>query len=164
MTDLLVNLYSRRLDELGARVADCPATIRRALPPETHIVTDWVEARFSRYWSSEVQAAMTHQPPGCLVATLDDALVGFACYDTTAKGFFGPTGVDEAARGKGIGLALFYHALVALKAQGYAYGIIGKAGPMDFYANAVGAIAIETDDEDIYRGLLRAAPEHAGKS
>lgn len=155
MTDLLVNLYSRRLDELGARVENVPAVIRRALPPERHIVIDWVNARFSAYWSSEVAVAMAHQPPSCLVATLNDRLVGFACYDTTARGFFGPTGVDETVRGQGIGLALFYRALIAIKDLGHAYAIIGKAGPVDFYANAVGAIPIEADDEDIYRGLLR---------
>lgn len=155
MTDLLVNLYSARLDALEERVANTPATIRRALPPEMHIVTDWVEARFSRYWSSEVAVAMAHQPVGCLVATIDDQLVGFACYDTTARGFFGPTGVDESVRGKGIGLALFYHSLKALKDMGFAYAMIGKAGPIDFYANAVGAIPIPTEDEDIYRGMLR---------
>ena len=144
MTDLLVNLYSHRLDALGARVADTPAVIRRALPPETHVITDWVEAQFSRHWSSEVSVAMAHQPPGCLIATIDDQLVGFACFDATAKGFFGPTGVDETCRGKGVGLALFYHSLKALKDLGYAYAFIGKAGPIDFYRNAVGAMPIET--------------------
>lgn len=159
MTDLLVNLYAARLDALGAQVKDVPATIRRALPPEAHIIIQWVETRFSPYWASEVRIAMAHQPPGCLVATIDGELVGFACYDTTARGFFGPTGVDEACRGKGIGLALLYHALAALKAQGHAYAFIGKAGPIDFYAKAIGAIPIPFDGEDIYRGLLRVKPE-----
>lgn len=164
MTDLLVNLYSHRLDALGARVADVDAVIRPALPPEFHIVAEWAETRFSAYWGSEVRVAMAHQPPACLVATIDGALVGFACYDTTARGFFGPTGVDESFRGRRIGLALFYHALAAMKAMGYAYAIIGAAGPISFYADAVGAIPIETDGEDIYRGLLRVKPQDAGKA
>ena len=158
MTDLLVNLYSRRLGELAERVADVEATIRVALPPEQHIVTDWVRANFSAYWASEVAVAMAHQPPGCLIATVDGALVGFACYDATARGFFGPTGVHETARGKKLGLALLYHSLIAMKAQGYAYAIIGSAGPIAFYANAVGAVPIVADKEDIYQGLLRIKP------
>lgn len=153
--DLLVNLYSRRLDDLGQRVADCPATIRTALPPEQHIIKDWVRQHFSQYWVSEVSAAMAHQPPGCLIATIDGELVGFACYDATARGFFGPTGVSEDQRGKRIGLALFHQTLVAMKAQGYAYAVIGSAGPVDFYRNAVGAMPIPSDGEDIYQGLLR---------
>lgn len=158
MTDLLVNLYSRRLDELAARVAGVAATIRVALPPELHIVAGWIKANFSDYWVSEATVAMAHQPPGCLVAVVDGELVGFACYDATARGFFGPTGVAESARGKKIGLALFYHTLTAMKAHGYAYAVIGSAGPVDFYVNAVGALPIPADREDIYQGLLRLKP------
>lgn len=162
--DLLVNLYSDRLEALRQRVSDVEATIRVALPPEQHIVKDWVRTHFSEYWVSEVTAAMAHQPPGCLIATIDGTLVGFACYDATARGFFGPTGVAESERGKGIGLALFYHTLAAMKAYGYAYAIIGSAGPVEFYANAVGALPIQSDNEDIYRGLLRLPPKPEGAS
>jgi hypothetical protein len=108
---------------------------------------------------SEVTVAMAHQPPGCLIAVINGRLAGFACYDATARGFFGPTGVAEASRGKGIGLALLFHTLQAMKAQGYAYAIIGAAGPHEFYASAVGAVPIESDREDIYRGLLRVRPD-----
>ena len=155
--DLLVNLYSGRLDELGQRVAGNAAVIRLALPPAQHVIKDWVREHFSEYWVSEVTAAMAHQPPGCLIATVDGKLVGFACYDATARGFFGPTGVSEDQRGKGIGVALFYHTLAAMKAHGYAYAVIGSAGPVDFYANAVGAIPIPSSagDENVYRGMLR---------
>jgi predicted N-acetyltransferase YhbS len=159
--DLLVNLYSRKLEELRERAEGVEAVIRTALPPEQHIIKDWVRTHFSEYWVSEVSAAMGHQPPGCLVATVDGALVGFACWDATARGFFGPTGVSEDQRGKGIGLALFYHALAAMKAHGYAYAIIGSAGPVDFYAKAAGAMPIPSDNEDIYQGLLRLKPKTA---
>jgi predicted N-acetyltransferase YhbS len=143
---------------LATRVETVEATIRVALPPELHIVQRWVRENFSEYWVSEVTAAMSHQPPGCLVAIVDGSLVGFACYDATARGFFGPTGVAEGLRGKGIGLALLYHTLEAMKAQGYAYAIIGGVGPHEFYAKAVGAMPIEADREDIYQGLLRVIP------
>jgi predicted N-acetyltransferase YhbS len=124
-----------------------------------HHIQNWVRTHFSEYWVSEVTAAMAHQPPGCLIATVDDELVGFACWDGTARGFFGPTGVSEDQRGKGIGLALFHRTLVAMKAHGYAYAVIGSAGPVDFYANAVGALPIPSDNEDIYQGLLRVKPK-----
>lgn len=154
--DLLVNLYARRMAALAMRVETVEATIRAALPPELHIVQRWVRENFSEYWVSEVTVAMSHQPPGCLIAVVDGELAGFACYDATARGFFGPTGVAESQRGKGIGLALLSHTLEAMKAQGYAYAIIGGVGPHEFYANAVGAVPIDADREDIYQGLLRA--------
>lgn len=150
------------MSALADRVADIEATIRVALPPELHLIQAWVREHFSEYWVSEVTVAMAHQPSGCLIAILDGRLVGFACYDATARGFFGPTGVAESHRGKNIGLALLYHTLVAMKAQGYAYAIIGSAGPVDFYVNAVGAIPIEADKEDIYQGLLRLPPRTNG--
>lgn len=156
--DLLVNLYSRRMAELARRVESVAATIRVALPPEMHIVQDWVRRTFSEYWVSEVSVAMSRQPPGCLVAIVDGELVGFACYDATARGFFGPTGVAESQRGKGVGAALLYHTLAAMQAQGYAYAVIGGVGPVDFYAKAVGAVPIAADQEDIYQGLLRVRP------
>jgi GNAT superfamily N-acetyltransferase len=156
--DLLVNLNSRRLAASAKRVDAVEATIRVALPPELHIVQDWVRKHFSEYWVSEVTVAMAHQPPGCLIAIVDGVLVGFACYDATARGFFGPLGVAEDQRGKQIGLALLVRTLEAMKAHGYAYAIIGAAGSHDFYAKAVGAVPIEADREDIYQGLLRVKP------
>jgi predicted N-acetyltransferase YhbS len=45
---------------------------------------------------------------------------------------FGPTGVLESARGKGIGTALLIAALRGLKEMGYAYGVIGGVGPVQF--------------------------------
>ncbi|WP_248307259.1 MULTISPECIES: GNAT family N-acetyltransferase [unclassified Devosia] len=144
--------------ELAKRVEDVEATIRVALPPEQHIIKDWVRRHFSEYWVSEVSAAMAHQPPGCLIAVSDGELVGFACYDATARGFFGPTGVAEQQRGKGIGLALLSATLQAMKAQGYAYAIIGGVGPVEFYSKAAGAIPIFNEGEDIYQGLLRLTP------
>lgn len=156
--DLLVNLYSRKMDALAERVTGVAATIRVALPPELHIIQTWVRENFSDYWVSELTVAMAHQPPGCLVAIVDGELVGFACYDATARGFFGPTGVAESQRGKGIGAALLYHTLAAMKAHGYAYAVIGGVGPVEFYAGAVGATPIPSDNEDIYQGLLRVPP------
>jgi predicted N-acetyltransferase YhbS len=140
---------------LGSRVGGVKATIRVALPPEMHLIQRWVRDNFSEYWVSEVTVAMAHQPPGCLVAIVDGALVGFACHDATARGFFGPTGVAEAHRGQGIGLALLYHTLAAMKAQSYAYAVIGAVGPSSFYTEAVGAMPIASEGEDIYQGLLR---------
>jgi GNAT superfamily N-acetyltransferase len=160
--DLLVNLYSRRIAALAERAAKVEATIRTALPPELHLVQGFVRSHFSEYWVSEATIAMAHQPPGCLVALVEGELAGFACHDATARGFFGPTGVAEAHRGKGIGLALLSRTLAAMKAHGYAYAIIGSVGPADFYANAVGAVPIEAEGEDIYQGLLRARPGAGG--
>ena len=50
-----------------------------------------------------------------------------------AQGFFGPTGVEQTERGNGIGKALLMESLWGLRELGYVYGIIGGAGPVEFY-------------------------------
>ena len=65
------------------------------------------------------------QPPSCFLATRSGKLIGFACYDSIARGFFGPTGVDQEARGAGIGRALLLATLLDMRTLGYGYAIIG---------------------------------------
>ncbi|MFP5078446.1 GNAT family N-acetyltransferase [Rhizobium sp. YIM 134829] len=156
--DMLVKLYELSPDpKVAARMEAEGVTIRRVLAPELKSLTDWLVPRFGHGWASEATVAVTRSPPTCFIAIKDGELVGFACHDATAKGFFGPTGVDEAARGKGIGHALLLATLLDMRDQGYGYGIIGGAGPMGFYRTAVGAIPIEGSIPGIYKGMLRTA-------
>lgn len=81
--------------------------------------------------------------------------MGFACYDATMKGFFGPTGVDERERGQGVGKMLFLHTLHLMRTDGYGYAAIGGAGPTGFYEKAAGAIPIPGSEPGVYKGMLR---------
>jgi len=156
--DMLVKLYELRPDAaLDKKIADQGFVIRRVLAPELRALTDWIEPRFGAGWAAEATVAVMRQPPSCFIAIKDGELAGFACHEATAKGFFGPTGVDTAARGKGVGQALLLTTLLDMHAQGYAYGIIGGAGPTGFYARSVGAIAIEGSVPGIYAGMLETA-------
>ncbi|HEX8280277.1 MAG TPA: GNAT family N-acetyltransferase, partial [Chthoniobacterales bacterium] len=94
-------------------------------------------------------------PVSCFVATEGQELIGFACYDATARGFFGPTGVAEKARRRGAGRALLHAALRDMAAQGYAYAIIGGAAAEEFYRREVGAIEIPDSAPGFYRGMLK---------
>jgi GNAT superfamily N-acetyltransferase len=157
MTDLLVKLYT--LPPLAAEIDGQTAqgiVVRRAIAPERHHVTRWVREQFSEYWVSECEAAFSRQPPTVWLATEAGALIGFACHDATMRGFFGPTGVAEAARGRGTGRALLVAALHDMAAHGYAYAIIGGVGPIAFYQRTVGAIVIDDSTPGAYAGMLRA--------
>ena len=70
------------------------------------------------------------------------------------RGFFGPTGVTESARGTGIGKALLFKSLEALRDIGYAYAFIGGVGPREFYEKVCGAIEIPGSDPGIYGDIL----------
>ena len=43
--------------------------------------------------------------------TREKELIGFACYEATARNFFGPMAVLESERKKGVGRALLLKAL-----------------------------------------------------
>ncbi|WP_095091103.1 GNAT family N-acetyltransferase [Mesorhizobium sophorae] len=157
--DYLVNLSLLSPDpELDARVGRAAVTIRRALAPELELVTGWVRQTFNAGWSSETTVAFSRQPASCFLATRDGELVGFAVYDSIARGFFGPTGVGEAARGAGIGHALLLATLLDMRVMGYGYAIIGDVGPSEFYERTVGATQIPDSEPGVYAGLLNTHP------
>lgn len=153
---MLVRLYD--LPESSSRITALRADgveVRRALAPERHVVVSWVREHFGESWASECEVSFSRLPISCFRAQRGQELLGFACYDATAKGFFGPTGVLEREREQGIGAALLLATLQAMAAEGYAYAIIGGVGPADFYAKAVGAVPIEGSTPGIYAHFLR---------
>jgi GNAT superfamily N-acetyltransferase len=156
MPDMLVKLYELPAAEpMLGKLREGGIDVRRALAPEMHTVVEWVRRTFGMGWGSECQVSFANQPISCFIATEEGKPVGFGCYDATCKDFFGPTGVAEEKRKKGIGKALLLACLHAMRAEGYGYAIIGGAGPVDFYAKAAGAVAIEGSQPGIYRGMLR---------
>jgi ribosomal protein S18 acetylase RimI-like enzyme len=155
MIDMLVRLYDLPdSSQLYQDIAAKGVTLRRARAFEKHTVAEFAQANFSPKWGSEVEVAMSRQPIACFIATRDKEILGFACYDTTQRGFFGPTGVSEKARGLGLGKALLMRSLEALREIGYAYAIIGGVGPKEFYAKNCGAIEIPGSDPGTYSDLL----------
>lgn len=154
MSDLLVRLYDLPHFDAEVRVAAAGIVVRRAIAPEGHLVTKWIGERFYPAWVSEAAKGLAQSPVTTFVAVRDRKLLGFACYDTTAKGFFGPTGVDEAARGQGIGEALLIATLKGMREAGYGYAVIGDPGPVDFYQKRLDAMAIPKSDTSIYAGML----------
>ena len=155
MGDLLVRLYDLPAFEAEEKVKAAGIAIRRAIPPEGAVVVDWVTEHFYKPWIGEIQLAMAQMPCTCFIAVKGQDLLGFACYDTSAKGFFGPTGVGERARGKGIGEALLIVTLKAMREAGYAYAVIGDPGPVDFYKKRLDVLEIPKSKPGHYAGMLR---------
>ncbi|WEK03612.1 MAG: GNAT family N-acetyltransferase [Candidatus Devosia phytovorans] len=155
MSDLLVRLYDLPIFHAEARVAAAGITVRRAIAPEGHIILGWVGRHFHPAWVSEASKGLAQNPVTTWIATRDHRLLGFACHDTTAKGFFGPTGVDEAERGQGIGEALLIATLKGMREAGYGYAVIGDPGPVAFYTKRLDAMEIPNSKPGIYAGMLR---------
>lgn len=156
MADLLVKLY-----QLHPRSSVLPdgINVRRAFAAEKRLVAHWVSTHFGERWASECEISFMRQPVACFIATNGFEVLGFATYDATARGFFGPTGVKEDARHKGIGRALLFAALNDMGCQGYAYGVIGATSSLEFYRQEVGATEIAESNPGFYAGMLK--PSHA---
>ncbi|MBC7807816.1 MAG: GNAT family N-acetyltransferase, partial [Akkermansiaceae bacterium] len=157
MPDLLVALYRLPVyptHTLAALEADEQIVVRRAHPFDLSRTRRFIARHFSESWADEAQAGFTRQPITTFLAIHEKRIVGFASVDATAKGFFGPTGVDPALRGKGIGSVLLLVALHALRDMGYGYAVIGAAGPVEFYEKTVGATVIPNSTPGVYQHLL----------
>ena len=156
MPDMLVNLL--KLPVLAPallELAESKIIVRRAQPFELTPLRSFVARNFSIPWADEVSVGFANKPVSVFVATLEKAIVGFAAYECTRRSFFGPAGVIESMQGRGVGKALLLACLWGLRDMGYVYGIIGRAGPVEFYEKTVGAVVIPDSDPGIYVDLLK---------
>jgi|SRR5579883_1946253 len=156
MADMLVPLlklppYLDLIDEMREQ----GVIIRRVHPFELTPVRAFVEKHFSVQWADEISVGFASKPTTVYIAIRDGRVVGFGAYECTRRCYFGPTGVEPAERGKGIGKALLLACLWGLREMGYAYGIIGAAGPTEFYEKTVGAVSIPDSSPGIYADLLK---------
>jgi GNAT superfamily N-acetyltransferase len=160
MPDMLVKLFDLpEVTPCCTALADQGIVIRQAMAYEKSLVVDWVGTTFGPGWASETDVAFANLPISCYIATENSKVIGFACYESTCRDYFGPTGVSEECRGKGIGKALFLSCLHAMAAIGYAYAIIGGAGPTEFYRKVAGAVEIEGSKPGIYRDMLKRSDD-----
>ena len=156
MTDLLVRLYD--LPDAGrhlAALAETNVIVRRAMAAEKTLVVAWVKQLFGDGWAAECDVAFARQPVACMIVSADGRLAGFACHDSTCRNFFGPIGIDPALRHQGVGRGLLLATLESMAHAGYAYAIIGGAGPTGFFEKCVGAFPIPGSTPGIYRPAVK---------
>jgi hypothetical protein len=170
MADMLVKLYNLPpLQPVLATLEQLHIYIRPARIGEEKQIVPWIQQHFYHSWSNGVSYAINRspcsffiavekQPPQPNRANLYDLpperLLGFACYDTSNRGMFGPMGVQSSDEKRGIGTALLLTALHAMWTENYAYAIIGWAGPVDWYTRRVQATIIPDSEPGPFRGKL----------
>ena len=153
---MLIKLYD--LDDDWSFMAEQKIkgiTIRKPIGPENHLIVDWVSNHFSPGWAAETDQATTNTPPSCFVAVKSSHFIGFADYDATALGYFGPTGVEKSEWGKGTGQALLRACLLDMKLKGYGYAIVGDVNDPAYYQKTVGAIEIPDSSPGLYRNRVK---------
>lgn len=155
MTDMLVKLYDLPSNAPSfSELIPPEVIIRKPIGTEKLMVMDWVKNNFETIWGSEMDMAFSRIPVSCYLAQQGKEIIGFACYDATTLGYFGPMGVLEIFQGKGIGKALLLACLYEMKLKGYGYAIIGWVGPQEFYAKTVGAIVIPDSTPGIWKDWI----------
>lgn len=157
MTDMLIRLYAlpaplRPTAEAAACIAE--PVLRKPIGCEHEQVVAWVQAEFGAGWASEARVALQNRPISLLTAVQGGQLIGFVCYDATARGYVGPIGVQASARGTGIGAALLLAALEEMRAVGYGYAIAGAVGASEFFRRVAGATDIAASTPGLYAGRL----------
>ncbi len=156
MADMLIKLYKLADDwPFLAEQQALGIRIRKPIGLEKHGIIAWVSDNFGAGWASETDVALSNKPVTCFVAVKDANIIGFACYDATALGFFGPIGVAKSHRKKGTGTALMTACLLDMKLKGYGYAIVGAVRDTNYYRNAVGAIEIPDSSPGIYHSQIR---------
>ena len=163
MPDMLVRLYAlpdaRPYEE---RAAAAGIKVRRLDAWDRHALRKFVGETFGDGWASEADFAFAQgHPITGFVAVEHGRIAGFAVYETSRRGFFGPTGVREDLRGKAVGAVLLLRCLEAMREMGYAYAIIGGVGPAAFYEKVCGARIIEGSERSVYGELYEEQRQRA---
>ncbi len=150
--DMIVSLA-----HLPGYTLDPSVHIKRAFITDLPAIEAFIRAHFSEGWVYEMTRSILQDSGKCYVAAENRQVIGFACFDGTAKGFFGPLGVHPDARHRNIGTALLIRTLEAMRDYGYGYAVIGWVGDAaPFYEKTVGAAFIPggTPDNSVYSNML----------
>ena len=154
MPDMLVRLYDLpSFDQYEERAARAGFTVRRAEPWDRDAFRRFVTDEFGALWAVEADRAFNHSPITAYLALDASDMAGFAVYECTRRGFFGPTGVRADLRSRGVGAVLLFHCLEAMREKGYAYAVIGGVGPIEFYEKVSGAFVIPGSEVSVYQSL-----------
>jgi GNAT superfamily N-acetyltransferase len=154
-SDLLIKLHDpHQLNPAMSSLDDAGIALRKPIGPDRSLLIAWAESHFPSLWVDEIQHALGNHPVSCWLAQQAGNLLGFACYDATALGFFGPLGVIESAQGSGIGSALARACFHEMYLKGYRYAIIGRTQAEGFYRRIAPVVVIPDSDPGCYSETL----------
>jgi len=123
-------------DSLPLPTPHFPPPIRVSSKSRERVLA-FIETEFGRIWRFEASNAGNN----LFFVEVNGVIAGFAAHDANNRGlgFFGPTGVARAHRGRGLGGRLLHASLADLRRLGYERAIIPWTDALDFYRKACGA-------------------------
>ena len=128
------NTYNLVADKLPTKI---PPDVIRATNKTRDRLLAFIEKEFGRIWRFEASNAGDN----LFYVEVDGTIAGFAAHEANNRGlgFFGPTGVARAHRGRGLGASLLRASLADLRRLGYPRAIIPWTDALEFYRKACGA-------------------------
>jgi mycothiol synthase len=135
--DLSVAPLDTTADE--RRLIGADVEIHRLAQHEVEAFGAYLAAGWHWEWTIEPMRSLRRDPVSCFVATVHGEHVGFAAYDISGPGHFGPMGVRPDLRRHGIGGVLLKRCLADMRDKGYPTADIQWVGPIPFYNRQVGA-------------------------
>jgi GNAT superfamily N-acetyltransferase len=121
------------------RLARQEINIRRAQPGDADAIRDFCVRHGAPDWAVETLQALETEPVTVFVALQQRQLCAFATHSVCGPVHFGPMLTDPELRGRGIGTVLLKRCLFDWQSAGVPRCEIVWAGPISFYARAVGA-------------------------
>lgn len=141
-----INMYvdlhasSWNTEEAEAALAVDGYEVRRLRPDDREQFSGWLREVWGPTWEYEATASLQNDPVSTWLATRNGQICAFASYNVTAfPNGFGPTGTDEALRGRGLGRVLFYRCMSDLRHLGHSECEVCWVGPVGFYARVADA-------------------------
>jgi GNAT superfamily N-acetyltransferase len=136
-----VQLAGRNFDTTGdeARLCEHGFSLRRATPDDRAGITRLCETHDHLQWVFEAGLALDYDPVTLFVAERENQICAFAAHSVCGPVYFGPMLTSEDIRGQGIGSVLLKRCLQDWQQAGLKHCEIMWAGPLSFYARAVGA-------------------------
>lgn len=140
--NMRVDLAVRRWGTEGeeARLRAGGFAVRRLAAADREAFAAWLLREWGATWQAEAIRALGNEPVSAWVATEGGVIRSFAAYGVTAfEHGFGPTGTEEAYRGKGLGSVLFRRCMRDLAETGHATAEVIWVGPVAYYARVADA-------------------------
>lgn len=110
--------------------------------PPTHRekLLGFVEHVFGEGWRREAEASLDNG--GVVQAEKEGEIVGFACYSGFEETWFGPIGVLEQHRGRGVGSELLFAALTRMRERGLGRITIPWTEHLTFYGQTDAVVGV----------------------
>lgn len=131
-----------RVSRLEEEIRSGGVNLRLAEPGEKGRVEDFVRAKSGFNWSYEAARAVGPRGSGVWLAEEGGEIIAFSVFGSLEHHWFGPIGVDEARRKRGLGTVLLFKTLNTMVDLGIPRAIVPWTGHLFFYSQVPGIVGI----------------------